>query len=283
MNKQETLEQLKELNIRPKRSLGQSFLINPLVSEQIVSIVKDLKPSSLIEIGPGLGSLTYPLSQLNIPLTLVELDSKLAYFWKQKKFSIIEKDALQLNDIKLLESSTLVGNLPYQISNRLIVQASIHWPVEQMCFMVQRETAERIISPHHKKSYGFLSVAAQYSWNIQKMLEVKVSDFYPPPQVEGVVLTFKRKNTLSAPIASFIKDCFQQKRKILLKKIGKMEPIFNNTFQSKPDRINYLQQSFDKLNISHSARAEELSVDQFVKLYKLLIGDSHVSKSHIPQ
>ncbi len=281
MNKKETLKQLKELNIRPKKSLGQNFLINPLISEQILSIIKDLKPSALIEIGPGLGSLTYPLSTLNIPLTLVELDSKIAHFWKQKKFSIIEKDALQLNDPKLFESTTLVGNLPYQISNRLIVQASIHWPVQHMCLMMQKEVAERIISPHKQKSYGFISVAAQYSWNIQKMFTVKISDFYPPPKVEGNILVFKRKNTLPAPMASFIKDCFQQKRKILLKKIGKIEPIFNSTLQSKTDQIKCLQQSFDKLNISHSARAEELNVDQFVKLYKLLIEDPYVNKSYI--
>ena len=280
MNKKETLKQLKTLKLHPKKSLGQNFLINPFISEQMVSIIKDLKPSSLIEIGPGLGSLTIPLSQLNIPLTLVELDSTLAHFWKQKKFSVIEKNALQLNDPKLFESSTLVGNLPYHISNRLIIQASAYWPVQQMCLMVQKETADRIISKHQQKSYGFLSTAAQYSWKIQKKITVSVSDFYPPPQVEGVVLTFKRKNMLPMDLADFIKKCFQQKRKILLNKIKK---IHVNTFPSKKTQAEYLRQSFDELNLSPSARAEELSVDQFVKLYKLIKEDSYVSKNCISQ
>ena len=280
INKTKLLKQLKDLNIRPKKSLGQSFLINPLISEQIVSIIKNLKPQSLVEIGPGLGSLTYPLSQLNIPLTLVELDSKMAEFWKQKKFSVIEKNALQLHPSQTPASCTLVGNLPYQISNRLIIQASIYWPVRQMCLMVQKETAERMIAVHKQKSYGFLSVAVQYTWNIQKMLEVPVFDFHPQPQVEGVVLTFKRKNILPSALAKFIKECFQQKRKFLLKKIGNMQYLWLHTSLSKASQIKYIQQSFDKLNIPLKARAEELSVDQFVKLYQHLIKDSHVSKNY---
>jgi len=278
MNKKETLKRLQELNIRPKKSLGQNFLINPLISEQIISIIKELSPISLIEIGPGLGSLTHSLSQLNIPLTLIELDSKIADFWKQKKFSIIENDALQMNSSQLPESATLVGNLPYQISSRLVIQASVQWPVQQMCLMVQKEVADRIVSAHRRKSYGFLSVVAQYSWDIEKKLEVKVSDFYPPPQVEGNVLTFKRKNILPVSFLSFIKACFQQKRKVLLKKT-------ENIIQTVPPQITpikHLRQSFDKLHISPSARAEELSVDQFVKLYKLCIAEgSHVDKNYI--
>ena len=282
MNKTKLLKQLKDLNIRPKKSLGQNFLINPFISEQIVSIIKELNPTSLIEIGPGLGSLTDPLSKLNIPLTLIELDSKIAEFWKQKKFSVIEKDALQINETQIFESATLVGNLPYQISSRLVIQASTHWPIQQMCLMVQKEVADRMTSAHKQKSYGLLSVAVQYAWEIEKKLEVKVSDFYPPPQVEGNILTFKRKNILPISFLSFIRECFQQKRKMLLKKIGKMENILK-TVPSQTTPIKYLQQSFDKLKISPSARAEELSVDQFVKLYNLFIEDSHVDKNYISQ
>ncbi len=280
MNKKETLKQLKVLKLRPKKSLGQNFLINPLISAQISSLVQNLKPSSLIEIGPGLGSLTSPLSQLNIPLTLVELDAVLARFWRQKKFSVIEKDALQLNDPKLFESSTLVGNLPYQISNRLIIQASIYWPVQKMCLMVQKETAERMLSQHKKKSYGFLSAAVQHAWKAQKKMTVPISDFYPPPQVEGVVLTFQRKNTLDSALADFMKKCFHQKRKILLNKIRKMRVC---RLPCKKTQDKQLRQFFDRLNLPSSARAEELSVDQFVKLYKLLNEDSYVSQNRLSQ
>jgi len=281
MNKTKLLKLLKELNIHPKKSLGQNFLINPFISEQIVSIIKELKPTSLIEIGPGLGSLTHHFSQLNIPLTLVELDSKLADFWKQKNFSVIEKDALQIEDTRIFESATLVGNLPYQISSRLIIQASTHWPVQQMCLMAQKEVSERITSAHQQRSYGLLSVATQYSWDIQKKLEVKTFDFHPSPKVEGHVLIFNRKNTLSAPFLSFIKECFQHKRKMLLKKIVRMENLSSKI--NRPIKTAYLQQSFDQLNIPYSARAEELSVDQFVELYKLLIGTSYVNKNDISQ
>ena len=233
-----------------------------------------------MEIGPGLGSLTYPLSQLKAPLTLVELDSKIAKFWRQKNFSVLEQNALQLHSSQLSESTILVGNLPYQISNRLILQASIHWPpIQQMCFMVQKETAERINSANKQKSYSFLSAAVQYSWKIQKKMKVKISDFYPPPQVEGTVLTFKRKNILSPALADFIKECFQQKRKILLKKIKNMKDLKT----SPSNTLKHIQQSFDLLHIPLTARAEELSVDQFVKLYHLLREDSHVHKNNSPE
>ena len=276
-HKAKLLKQLKNLNIHPKKSLGQNFLINPFVSEQIVSVIKELKPQALMEIGPGFGSLTTPLSQLKVPLTLVELDSKIAEFWRRKNFSILKQNALQLHSSQLSKSTVLVGNLPYQISNRLILQASIHWPpIQQMCFMVQKETAERISSVNKQKSYGFLSVAIQYSWKTQKRLEVKTSDFYPPPQVEGTVLTFKRKNILSPALAGFIKECFQQKRKFLIKKITNRKDLKTPSSNT----LKHIQQSFDSLHIPLTARAEELSVDQFVKLYKLLREDSHVHKDH---
>lgn len=279
-HKTKLLKQLKKLNIHPKKSLGQNFLINPYISEQITSIIKELKPQTLMEIGPGLGSLTIPLSRLKIPLTLVELDSKIAEFWRQKNFSVLEQNALQLHSSQFSKSTVLAGSLPYQISNRLILQASIHWPpIQQMCFMVQKETAERISSSNKQKSYGFLSAAVQYSWKIQKHFEVKISDFYPPPKVEGAVLTFKRKNILSPALADFIKECFQQKRKILLKKIKNMKDLKTPI----PNTLKHIQRSFDSLHIPLTARAEELSVDQFVKLYKLLREDSHAHKDYSPE
>ena len=278
LNKTNLLKQMKTLHIYPKKSLGQNFLINPFVSEQISNIIKELKPSSLMEIGPGLGSLTYPLSKLNRSLTLVEIDSKIADFWKKKNFSVFKQNALKLKASQLSKSVVLTGNLPYCISNRLILQASIYWPVQKMCLMVQKETAQRMTSAPGQKS-SFLSTTVQYAWKVQTKLEVPASDFYPPPQVDGVVLSFQRKNKLSPAFADFIKKCFHQKRKILLTKIKNMK-LKKNLLQKSQKNI---QEFFNKLQIPLTARAEELSVDQFVKLYQHLTEDSYVHKNNHPE
>ena len=259
MNKKEIKERLKSLNAFPKKSLGQNFLINPQVSEKMADEIQLLNPSKIIEIGPGVGSLTEFLISLEIPLQLVEVDKKMAQYWKGRGIDVLEENALKLDKKIFPEKSSLVGNLPYHISNRLIVHSSIEWPsVQSMVFMVQKETADRIISPHGKKSFGSLSVITQYIWNIEKLLVVPSSDYYPPPKVDGCVLIFKRKSQDLIPVPpfySFVKLCFAQKRKILLSKL-------KNQIGLKVIPL------WDQLKLPPKARAEELCVKQFVQLYQ---------------
>ncbi len=259
MNKIEIKKRLKSLGISPKKSLGQNFLINPWVSEQMVSEIQKLKPSKVIEVGPGLGSLTEFLIKINIPLQLIELDAQLAQFWKKKNLDVLETHALKINSEHFPAHSTLVGNLPYHISNRLIVHSSIEWPkVNSMVLMVQKETAERMLSPSGQKSFSSLSVITQYVWNMKKLLSIPASDYYPSPKVDGCVLIFKRKPQAPvsiSPFYSFVKLCFIQKRKILLKKL-------KNQFGEKIPSI------FNEIQIPPTARAEELSVEKFIDLYQ---------------
>ena len=264
MNKTEIKKRLKSLGLSPKKSLGQNFLINPWISEQMANQIQNLNPSKIIEVGPGLGSLTEFLIPLKIPLELIELDKNLAQFWKKRKLNVLEINALKINlaeqEQLFPEHSILVGNLPYHISNRLIVHFSIGKPtVESMVLMVQKETAERMLSPCGQKRFGSLSVITQYIWDITKLLCVPASDYYPTPLVDGCVLSFKRKPQppISAEIFyPFVKLCFIQKRKMLLKKL-------KNQFGDSMNSI------FNQLQISPQARAEELSVEQFVELYKM--------------
>ena len=140
-------QKMAELNFHPKKMLGQHFLINPQKVEQIVSTVKDLKPSFIMEVGPGLGVLTEHLLKLKITPSLpkgtnvvnnkshfnnhsvnpffcaVELDTQLCEYWKSREVSILEGDILKLQWQKnLLPGSVLIGNLPYQIASRLMIQ-----------------------------------------------------------------------------------------------------------------------------------------------------------------
>ena len=261
MDFSETRKRLKKLNIKPCKKLGQNFLINLSLSHQIVSSIADLNPQKIIEIGPGLGSLTELLAELNIPLQLVELDPVLCSFWKKRQFNVIQKDALKLNEKQCFnQPCTVVGNLPYHISNTFIVSASIQWKnIENMVIMMQKETAERILSPHKKKIFGWLSVLSQCVWDCQKLTDVKISDFYPEPQVEGCVLILKKKKELNEDLESFLqflKVCFTQKRKFLKKKLKQalgpsIAPVLH------------------KMNWPDSIRAEELTPAQYCHFFKI--------------
>ena len=91
-------QRLKEINIRPQKKLGQNFLINEAIAFQIIQSLKELKPKNLVEIGPGLGSLTEHLISLEIPLTLVEVDPSLCSYWKKRNFQPIEEDTFKNQD-----------------------------------------------------------------------------------------------------------------------------------------------------------------------------------------
>ena len=261
MDFSEIRKRLKQLHIKPRKKLGQNFLINSSLSHQIVSSVVDLKPHKIIEIGPGLGSLTELLAELNIPLQLVELDPLLYSFWKKRQFNIIQKDALKLNENPCFnQPCTLVGNLPYHISSSLIVLASVQWKnIENMVIMVQKEIAERILSPYKKKTFGWLSVISQCLWDCQKLTDVKISDFYPEPQVEGSVLILRKKEGFNEdlePFLRFLKVCFAQKRKLLKKKLKQtlgpsMYPMIH------------------KMNWPDSIRAEEVAPDQYWRFFQI--------------
>ena len=264
MNKQEVITRLKEIKTFPKKSLGQNFLVNSFVLDKMVSAVKGLSPKNLIEVGPGLGALTGPLSNLNVPLTLIELDRDFCGLWRQKGFTVIEGDVLRLNNedsSRCFDSNcVLVGSLPYQVSSRLIIDASLKWnKVLGMVFMVQKEVAERALSSTGKKSFSLLSVMAQTFWDVERVAEAKISDFYPRPRVEGTVLLFKRKPSIELiqSFFQFVKVCFQQRRKILKNRLIK---IYGNRVLAV----------FDEMGLSTNTRVEEIPPSTLVQLHQKL-------------
>ena len=253
---------MEELGLSPKKFLGQHFLINSLVIKKTVEAVEALNPSLIIEVGPGLGALTDEFILLKCPLFLVEQDSVLCEYWRKKEVPILEGDVLKVNwSLQLQARSVLTGNLPYQIASRLVIQCC-PGPVElkAMVLMFQKEVAERIRAKPCSKSYGLLSVLAQCFWSISFLTEASLSDFYPRPKVAGQVLVFHKKPySIKDSIAFllFVKLCFSQRRKILLNRLKKQEKI-------KDDIVGI----FDKMNLSPLVRAEELSPEQFVFLFK---------------
>ena len=253
MNKQEVQQFLKERQLKPLKSLGQNFLVNPSLSQ---SMVKNIQRQSapFVEIGPGLGALTRYFDKKDI--FLIEKDKKLAQYWSQEAWTVFCKDALKFDWSCLPKKFTLFGNLPYEIASSLIIEFSIKQKkANNMFFLIQKEVAERVKASSNSKNYSFLSVIAQSFWSISTLFSVPKNDFYPIPKVEGRFLEFKAKkfNTSISPFLffQFVKDCFQFKRKMLFKQL----------------KISSAKDILTSLDLKPTCRAENLSPEKFLQLY----------------
>jgi 16S rRNA (adenine1518-N6/adenine1519-N6)-dimethyltransferase len=279
---QKIKEKLQIIGAQPKKSLGQNFLISDRVIEVIVSKVKSYNPESIIEIGPGLGSLTEDLLNLNIPMTLIELDRGFAESWRLKftesqseqmtqqfKNTCIEADALQWdwNTITNKSKKVLVSNLPYQISSSIVIDRSTvdDSAFQAMILMFQKEVAQRLMAKPKTSEYGLLTVVAQSFWKIQTLCEAGPRDFYPPPNVASRVLFFEPLDlSMTMEIQEkqkflkFVKVAFSQRRKMLISNLQALGNI----------NIEQLQKIFNSLNLNIKSRAEELSVQQFLALFR---------------
>lgn len=266
----QTKARLKELDLEPKRSLGQNFLISQEVVDRIVETVKALDPGHLIEVGPGVGALTTSLSEVGCPLLLIELDQRLAEFWRREQQEVIENDVLKVEweRLTLAAPAVVVSNLPYQVSTHLVVERCFGPAVvSHMVLMFQKEVAERLMARPHTKSYGLLSVMVQTHWQLTRLLEAGPRQFWPAPKVASQVVVLARR---SSPVSgderaflSFLKVSFAQRRKFLSKNLLALPPSF---------KIHQggLERAFATVGLDAKVRAEALRPEQFVTLFKSL-------------
>lgn len=219
-----------EIRSFAKKSLGQNFLVSDGVINKIIAAVDDEKPEKLIEIGPGCGALTDILIDKYKDFTLIELDRDFAAFWREKNMTVIEEDALQM-DWKFSPKHFLVSNLPYQISSSLVIERSLDTsPLAGMVLMFQKEVAQRIRSAAQNEHYGMLSVFAQEFWTIETVCDAGSREFKPAPKVSSRVLKFKpRKSDIDDRklYLTFVKTCFQQRRRVLTTNLSALGPQFD--------------------------------------------------------
>lgn len=261
----EIIAKLEALGVAPKKSLGQNFLVSVAAIEKIVRAVEQMKPEALVEIGPGLGSLTEALLKLERPIKLLELDRAFSQYWRDRKLEVVEGDALKWdwNLLKNSDNTVLVSNLPYQISSSIVIDRSVHdKALKGMVLMFQKEVAERITAKPKSEAYGFLSVIAQNFWSIHLVLDAGARDFYPPPKIASRVLAFQPRTDYSGARRNFLKVVkagFAQRRKFL---ISNLKALGGGATDEN------LRNIFDSLALSHKARAEELSIQQWRDLTK---------------
>lgn len=265
------LSRLKLSGATPKRSLGQNFLIDEQVVAKIIDVVKASPGELIIEVGPGLGSLTESLCKMDRTLVLIELDRQFADYWRERGQKIIEGDALQIGwDPLVLSSKTiLVSNLPYQISSSLIIDRCFGpSELKTMILMFQKEVAQRITAFPRTKNYGMLSVMAQIFWDITSVCDVGPRCFFPSPKIASQVLKFTRKDPFggsadavnSQTFFNFVKMAFSYRRKVIWK---------NLSVELQRCGMNAEEAILlgERLGLGQFARAEELSPMQFWNLH----------------
>ena len=260
-------QSLQDMGITPKKSLGQNFLISDTVIEKIIRQVQEFKPEALIEVGPGPGALTYFLRQMQLPLSLIELDHVIAAYWRDQGFPVFEEDALRMDWSQFYsdKKTVFVSNLPYQISSSIVIERSLETVgVEHMVLMFQKEVAQRIRGPAQSEHYGLLSVIAQTFWKTEMVTEVGPRDFQPPPRIASRVLAFSRlqPNIVNRKkFLQFVKASFAQRRKLLK---SNLSSLLNEKGLTEELLVGWLAE----MKFPATARAEELNPGQFVSLYK---------------
>lgn len=252
-----------------RKRFGQNFLIDDQVISDIVGAVAPKRDALVVEIGPGLGAITEPLLNKLDHLHVVEIDRDIIARLKQQHsadcLTIHEGDALAFDFGRLVDElgkpMHVVGNLPYNISTPLLFHlASFADRVIDMHFMLQKEVVERMVAEPATADYGRLSVMLQYRFVMDWLLDVPPESFDPPPKVDSAVVRLIPKpvselNVLDyAQFAALVAAAFGQRRKMLR----------NNLKGIVSDIV------FEQVGIQPTARAEEISVEDYVRLSNAL-------------
>jgi len=270
IGKSDLKSMMEKHDLRPSKSLGQNFVIDPNTILKIIRAANIEKGEQILEIGAGLGSLTSQLS-VNSKVVAIELDRYLVpaleevlnHFGKRENVEIVQEDAMKIDWQEFFTQRQgvwkMVANLPYNIATPLIVTLLENLPaIQAMYVMVQLEVGERFAASPKSKAYGIPSVKAQY-WAETKVLgKVSPNVFLPVPKVDSAILQIIRKPSPPevnyANFSRLIQTAFQHRRKMLRKSLNTIVPETN----------------FSIAGISPQARPEELSVADWVKLAKTL-------------
>ena len=252
--------------IKPKKSLGQNFLIDQNILKRIVSLIK-IEDKFVLEIGPGTGNLTsYILKNNPKKLIVVEKDKFLVNDLKKKfenKIKIINDDILKIDEKKLSNERLIVfGNLPYNISTEILAKwimnlENTNFWFDSLILMFQKEVADRILSKFNSSNYGRLTILANWKLEIDKICDVKPGSFSPKPKVDSSLLFFKPKKIFyqfknSKNLEKITRIFFNQRRK-------KIKTPFNILFKGNVNILN-------NLNIDLNLRPHNLSQDVYYKL-----------------
>lgn len=267
LNVEEIIDFFKLENSHAKKELGQNFLINQKICKNIVEFLDIKNSDKVLEIGPGLGALTGFIVGQPSRFVAVEYDQKFVNFleknFENQNIEIVKNNILKYKDFSF---NKVIGNLPYYISSDIIERICLNFgELEKGVFMVQKECYERFTSTKGK-DYNALNVLLLYMYDIKTCLNVSKTNFFPVPKVDSLVFEITKKPAKSLDFAKTLyktsKICFSNRRKTLLNNLS-------SVVRDKEKTVKILEEA----QLLPTARAEELSINQFIVLTETLINN----------
>ena len=249
------------MTLTPKRSLGQNFLVDKNIIEQIVNSANINKNDIILEVGPGTGALTQKIFEKKPKkLIVIEKDEKLANDLNHKfgkKLKIINQDMMNVSYENLKEKNVIVfGNLPYNISTQILAKwikiQNLPNFSKKFVLMFQKEVADRIIAQTNTKNYGRLSILSNWKMKIEKIIDVEPRCFFPSPKVKSSVLIFTPKNDfykINDPknLEYVTNIFFSQRRKMIKKPLRFLFKNFHSVSRKLSIELSQRPQNLDNL------------------------------------
>ena len=260
-----------------KKKFGQNFLIDENVVEKIVREAGVMKDDFVVEVGPGIGTMTQILCENAREVVAVEIDKKLIPILTEDTLSyydnvtVINEDILKLDIKKLADEKNegrpikVVANLPYYITTPIIMGLfESHVPLDSITIMVQKEVADRMQCGPGTKDYGALSLAVQFYARPKVVLNVPASCFMPRPNVDSAVIRLERFKTPPVDVKNMfkiIRASFNQRRKTMLNSVG------NSGIGITKEALT---NALETMGLPLTIRGEALTLEQFAELSNLL-------------
>ena len=279
-NPKNTIEVLQKYNFNFQKKFGQNFLINTGILEDIIEAAEITKDDFVLEIGPGIGTMTQYLCESAREVVAVEIDKNLIPILEDTlsaydNVEVLNDDILKVDIKKMAEERNagkpikVVANLPYYITTPIIMGLfESHVPIDSITIMVQKEVADRMQEGPGSKEYGALSLAVQYYAHPEVVVNVPPSCFMPQPKVGSAVIRLTRHAQSPVNVENeklmfqIIRASFNQRRKTLANGL--------NNFPGLNLSKEAIQQCIEELGVPATVRGEALSLEQFAKLSNII-------------
>ena len=279
-NPKNTIEVLQKYHFNFQKKFGQNFLINTSILEEIIDAAEITKEDFVLEIGPGIGTMTQYLCEAAREVVAVEIDTNLIPILGDTlsaydNVEVMNADILKVDIAKLADERNggkpikVVANLPYYITTPIIMGLfESHVPIDSITIMVQKEVADRMQEEPGSKEYGALSLAVQYYAKPEIVVNVPPSCFMPQPKVGSAVIRLTRHENPPVDVDNeklmfqVIRASFNQRRKTLANGL--------NNFGSFSLGKEEIQKSIEELGVPVNIRGEALSLEQFAKLSNII-------------
>ena len=267
MNKSELLAFLHEIGARPQKRLSQNFLIDNNILAKIIALADVHRDERILEVGPGPGALTQKLLAAGARVTAVEKDACFAKHLlrlqtEDLRLEVFSDDFLKWDIPVLLPPWKVVANLPYNITTPILEKlCQDRRVVSSLTIMVQKEVADRIRAKPGTKAFGSLTLFLQFYCDCTGAFPVSASSFYPEPKVSSTVLRLDLKKPPDVDPEAFffmIHKAYQQRRKMVAVSLRSYFPG--------------IKESLEALSLSAKVRPEELSLEQWIALYRIRSG-----------